>query len=251
MSAESIATQLEAARATFLASPSVEGEEAIEQLEREQRKAERFAQAQEVAAAKERAATEVQAREAARAERLELLEARADIRKRLRLQLGAMAGVVDQLHAAVADIERACNEDFAAVERLNAATRRARVSAPHERAISLAEMRVAVGIFLRGNWREPPIPHDAQWGDLLHSLTTLVSVTGEGGNINLTLASGSNEDIRDRLRAVQFCFDNAIGDAELARWVSLQPEIRSGAAEARRCWQSAYRLLQILEDTAS
>lgn len=251
MNTESIATQLEAARASFLASPSVEGEEAIELLEREQRKAERFAQAQELAAARARAAAEVQAREAARAERDELLEARASIRKRLRDQLGAMASVVDHLHAVVADIEVACNEDVTAVERLNIATRRAHVSAPYERAISVAEMRVAVGIFLRGNWREPPIPRDAQWGDLLHSLTTLVSVTGEGGNINLTLASGSNEDIRDRLRAVQFCFDSAIGDAELARWISLQPEIRSGAAEARRCWQSAHRLLEILEDTAS
>lgn len=251
MNAESIATELEAARASFLASPSLEGEEAIERLEREQRKAERFAQAQELAATKARAAAEAQAREAARAERGELLEARAAIRKRLRQQLDEVTSVVDRLHAVVADIERACGEDFATVERLNVATRRARVGAPLERAISIAEMRVAVGIFLRGSWREPPIPSEAQWGDLLHSLTTLVSVTGEGGNINLTLASGSNEDIRDRLRAVQFCFDSAIGDAELARWISLQPEIRSGAAEARRSWQSAHRLLQILEDTES
>jgi hypothetical protein len=248
---ESISARLEAARASFLALPTPEGEEAIEQLEREQRKAERFAQAEAASAAKRRAAEEAEAREAARAQRVELLEQRTNIKGRLRRQLDVVAGVVEQLHAAVAGIEQACNEDAVAVEKLNSATRRARVSAPHERAIAIADMRVAVGIYLRATWREPTIPADVKWGALLQSLTSLISVTGEGENISLALAPGSNVDIRDRLQAAQLCFDSAIGDAELARWISLQPNIRAGAAEARRCWQNARRLLENLEETKS
>jgi hypothetical protein len=233
----SIAAELETARARFLTSPTPEGVEEVVRLETEQRKAQLWAEAAELAVAKARAEADETARAVAKATRSEMLEKRVEIRRSLLARLAAVAATVERLHEDVAGIEADCNADAGIVQRLNQATAEARISAPRAHPIDVSEMRIAVGIHLwRSGWLEPEIPNDANWKEWEQAL-------------GFFQEPGSNDDIRDRLRSAQLAFDHAVGDAELARWICIQPSLRIGSLEARQRWANAQQLLDALEDS--
>jgi len=224
---------LERAGAAFNADPTDEAETVVERVSRDLRKAKRFLDARSTALEAARKEHAEHARLAALAERDMLLAKRADGLQQVRDGIAALVASYAGLHTVVSGIETALAADRELVARVNELARGTGVPEEFD-AIEPEPLRLGVGVLLSRKYRLPDLPRGTNFAEFV-------------GDLSWVTAPGTQEDMRRHLSRALVTFDAAVGDAELARWLTIHESPRSGdlSAGAEKL-RSAERLLDAL-----
>ena len=225
---------LERAGAAFNAGPSDEREEECERCTRAVSKAKRYVEARAKALTEATRSYEQQRVLRARDDRDRLLLERRVMLTRINGQVQALRELYETLFKIVSAIEAELSSDrdrVSAINELGAVIQSREEYAPLDPGL----LRLAVGLRLARHFALPEVPRGVSFSEF-------------AGELDRVFAPGDKSVIVQRLSRALTTFDACMGDAELGRWLSLQPAPRSNdLSRGAERLRDAQRVLEALE----